>query len=79
MYVPQPSVLANLLCIIVIGAISGSLFKSFNIYVIRSENDLKKHMHKVLAIPIPTATPLRHLGSLGENFLVNNCGMYDSF
>ena len=25
-----------------------------------------------------TATPLRHLGSLGENFLVNNCGMYDS-
>ena len=27
----------------------------------------------------PTATPLRHLGSLGENFLVNNCGMYDSF
>ena len=27
----------------------------------------------------PTATPLRHLGSLGENFLVNNCGMVDSF
>ena len=27
----------------------------------------------------PTATPFRHLGSLGENFLVNNCGMYDSF
>ena len=23
------------------------------------------------------ATPFRHLGSLGENFLVNNCGMYD--
>ena len=25
------------------------------------------------------STPFRHLGSLGENFLVNNCGMYDSF
>ena len=25
------------------------------------------------------ATSLRHLGSLGENFLVNNRGMYDSF
>ena len=21
----------------------------------------------------------RHLGPLGKNFLVNNCGMYDSF
>ena len=27
----------------------------------------------------PTATPLRHLSSLGENSAVNNCGMYDSF
>ena len=26
-----------------------------------------------------TTTPLRHLGSLGENLPVNNCGMYDSF
>ena len=27
----------------------------------------------------PTTTAFRHLGSLGENFLVNNCDMYDSF
>ena len=27
----------------------------------------------------PMPTPLRHLGSLGENFAVNNCGMYDLF
>ena len=26
-----------------------------------------------------TAMLFRHLGSLGENFPVNNCGMYDSF
>ena len=45
--------------------------------MIRSENDLTKHIRTVLAIPIPDCTPLRHLGSLGENFLVNNCGMYD--
>ena len=38
-------------------------------------------MHISLAIPFADchATLLRHLGSLGENILVNNCGMYDSF
>ena len=42
--------------------------------MIRSENEQ--------AIPIPDChpiTPLGHLGSLGENFLANNGGMYDSF
>ena len=33
-------------------------------------------LSQVLAVPIPpTVTLFRHFGSLGENFLVNNCGM----
>ena len=36
-------------------------------------------LSQVLASRSPTATPFRHLGSLGENFLVDNCGMYDLF
>ena len=34
---------------------------------------------QMLAISIPDHHPCGHMDSPGENFLVNNCGMYDSF
>ena len=51
----------------------------FNICMICSENDFKSACIGYWPSQSQTATPLRHLGSLGENFLVNNCGMYDLF
>ena len=42
----------------------------------------QSHNHDITQIgpsQAPTATPLRHLSFLGENFLVNNCGIYDLF
>ena len=41
--------------------------------MIHSENELANPTQSL------TTTPLGHLGSPDENFLVNNCGMYDSF
>ena len=49
--------------------------------------DLSSGIYKINSLPcfsypseiICYSTPLIHLDSLGENFLVNNCGMYDSF
>ena len=62
------------------GALGTSPFCTNNFHAIGAH----AVMHVGIGIWVPAQslngpTHFRHLGSLGENFLVNNCGMYDLF